>query len=124
MTLNLPKGLSLPSTLQHLLGVHGEELTLISFTKNSVGKFFITRGCIDLSANFISFEIIRDFYSYTLRYFPSQLRRANAYEVNVKSIDRFSHTYFRNCMRERNQRDESIKSLPAVFVSKRQPVYE
>ena len=61
LNLNSPKGLSLPSTLENLLlVVHGEELTLISCTKNSAGKSFITGRGIDVSATFISFEIIRD----------------------------------------------------------------
>ena len=69
LNLNLPEGLGLPSTLQHLLlVVHGEELTLISCMNNSAGKFFITGGGIDVSVTFISFEIIRDLYTYTLRY--------------------------------------------------------
>ena len=33
-----------------VLVVHGDELTLISCTKNSAGKFFITEGGIDVSA--------------------------------------------------------------------------
>ena len=48
--------------------MHGEELTLISCTKNSAGKLFITGGGIDVSVAFISFEIIRDLYTDTLRY--------------------------------------------------------
>ena len=51
-----------------MLVVHGEELTLISCTKNFAGKFFITGGGIDVSVTFISFEITRDLYTYTLRY--------------------------------------------------------
>ena len=71
---NLLKGLSLPSTLQHLmLVVHVEELTLISCMKNSAGKFFITGGGIDVSATFISFEMIRNLYTYTLGYHKNVL---------------------------------------------------
>ena len=66
--LEFTKRLGLPSTLQHLLlVVHGEELTLISCTKNSAGKVFITGGGLDVSVTFISFELIRDLYTYTLR---------------------------------------------------------
>ena len=69
LNLNLPKGLSLPSTLQHLLlAVHGEELTLTSYRKNSVGKFFIRGGGTDVSATSISFETNKDLYTYTLRF--------------------------------------------------------
>ena len=42
--------------------------TLISCTKNLAGEFFIAGGGIDVSVTFISFEIIRDLYTYTLRY--------------------------------------------------------
>ena len=48
------------------------------------------------------------------------LRRANVYEDNAKSINRFSHTYFQNCMRDWNQLDEAIKSSPTVSVFKRE----
>ena len=98
LNLNLPKGLSLPSTLQHLLlVVHGEELTL-SCMKNSAGKFFITGGGT----------------------FHHNLRIANVYEANAESTIRFSHTYFQNCVREWNQLDESIKSSSAASVFKRE----
>ena len=71
--------------------VHGEELTLISCTKNLAGKFFITGGGIDVSVTFISFEITRDLYTYTLRYhrnvlFHHNLRRANVYEANANAL--------------------------------------
>ena len=46
---------------------HGKELTLISFMKNLAGKFFTTRGGLDVFATFISFEMIRGLYTYTLR---------------------------------------------------------
>ena len=54
------------------------------------------------------------------RTFHHNLRRANVYEANAKSTDRFSHTYFQNCMREWNQLDESIKISPTVSVFKRE----
>ena len=38
------------------------------------------------------------------------LRRPSVYEPNVKSTERFSHTYFQNCLSEWNQLDETIKS--------------
>ena len=50
------------------------------------------------------------------------LRRPNAYEPNVISTNRFSHTYFQNCMREWNLLDESIKNSPTISVFKRELV--
>ena len=104
--------------------MHGEELTLISCTQNSAGKFFVTGGGIDVFVTFISFEIIRDLNTYTLRYhrriFHHNFHRANVYEANAKSTNRFSHTYFQNCMREWNQLDESSKGSPAISVFKRE----
>ena len=105
--------------------MHSEELTLISCTKNSAGKFFITGGGIDVSVTFISFEMIRDLlYLYSEipqeRIFHHHLRGANVYEANAKGTNRFSHTYFQNCMREWNQSDESIKSSPTISVFKRE----
>ena len=51
--------------------------------------------------------------TYTLRYHRNVLfiimRRANVYEANAKSTDRFSHTYFQNCTREWNQLDHLLK---------------
>ena len=35
------------------------------------------------------------------------LRRPSVYEPNVKSTERFSHTYFQNCLSEWNQLDET-----------------
>ena len=69
LNLNLPKGLSLPST-PAALAVSGawRGTNTDSCTKNSAGKFFIIGGGIDVSVTFISFEIIRDLYTYTLRY--------------------------------------------------------
>ena len=121
LNLNLPKGLSLSSTLQHwLLVVHGEELTLISCTKNSDGKFFITRDGIYVSVTFITFEITRDLYTYTLRYHRNVLFIIICADLTYTSTNRFSHTYFQNCMREWNQSDESIKSSPTISVFKRE----
>ena len=54
------------------------------------------------------------------RTFHHNVRRADVYEANAKSTNRFSHTYFQNCMREWNQLDESIKSSPTVSVFKRE----
>ena len=109
LKLNLRKGFSLPSTLQHLLlVVHGEELTLISCTKDSA---------------FISFEMFRDLYTYTLRYHRNVLFImicVELNEANAKSTDRFSHTYFQNHTREWNQLDESIKISPIASVLKRE----
>ena len=55
----------------------------------------------------------------TLHY---SLRRPSAYEPNVKSTERFSHTYFRNCLSEWNQLDEAIKNLSTISVLKRELV--
>ena len=46
------------------------------------------------------------------------LRRPNVYEPNVISTNRFSHTYFQNCMREWNLLDETIKNSPTISVFK------
>ena len=54
------------------------------------------------------------------RIFHHNLRRANVYEANAKSINRFSHTYFQNCMGDWNQLDESIKSFLTIYVFKRE----
>ena len=50
------------------------------------------------------------------------LRRPNVYEPNVISTNRFSHTYFQNCMREWNLSDETIKNSPTISVFKRELV--
>ena len=52
------------------------------------------------------------------RNFHHNLRRANVYEANAKSTNRFSHTYFQNCTSQWNQLDKSIKSSPTVSVFK------
>ena len=50
------------------------------------------------------------------------LRRPNVYEPNVISTNRFSHTYFQNCMREWNLLDITIKNSPTISVFKRELV--
>ena len=40
--------------------------------------------------------MIRDPSAYSLKYYC--LRRPSAYEANVKSTERFSHTYFQYCL--------------------------
>ena len=55
----------------------------------------------------------------TLHY---SLRRPSVYEPNVKSTERFSHTYFQNCLSEWNQLDETIKNSPTISVFKRELV--
>ena len=54
------------------------------------------------------------------RTFHHNLRGANVYEANAKNADRFSHTYFQNCMREWNQLDESTESSPTVSAFERE----
>ena len=49
-------------------------------------------------------------------------RRSNVYEPNAISTNRFSHTYFQNCMREWNLLDETIKNSPTLSVFKRKLV--
>ena len=86
-------------------------------------SFIFNLLLFSVSATFISFGMTRDLYLYSEipqeRSFHHNLRRANVYEGNAKSTDRFSHTYFQNCMREWNQLNESIKSSSAVSVFKR-----
>ena len=36
------------------------------------------------------------------------------FESSAKSTDRFSHTYFQNCVREWNQLDQSIRNCPTI----------
>ena len=48
--------------------------------------------------------------------------RPNVYEPNVISTNRFSHTYFQNCMREWNLLDETINNSPTISVFKRELV--
>ena len=60
-----------------------------------------------------------------LLYLYSEIPQERAFHhnfrrINVKNTDRFSHTYFQNCMREWNQLDESIKNSPTVSVFKRE----
>ena len=50
------------------------------------------------------------------------LCRPNVYEPNVTSTNRFSHTYFQNCMREWNLSDVTIKNSPTISMFKRELV--
>ena len=50
------------------------------------------------------------------------LRRPSVYEPNVKSTERFSDTYFQNCLSEWNQLDEAIKKSPTIYVFKKELV--
>ena len=45
-----------------------------------------------------------------VRTFSYKLRRPNVFESSAKSTDRFTHTYFQNCVREWNQLDQSIRN--------------
>ena len=36
------------------------------------------------------------------------------FESSAKSTDRFTHTYFQKCVRERNQLDQSIRNCPTI----------
>ena len=56
----------------------------------------------------------------TLHYSP---RRPSACEPNVKSTERFSHTYFQNCLSEWNQLDETTKNSPTISVFKKELVH-
>ena len=46
----------------------------------------------------------------------------DVYGPNVICTNRFSHTYFQNCMREWNLLDEAIKNSPTISVFKRELV--
>ena len=48
------------------------------------------------------------------RTFSYNLRRPNVFESSVKSTNRFTHTYFQNCVREWNQLDQSIRNCPTI----------
>ena len=52
-----------------------------------------------------------------------KLRRPNIYELNVISTNRFSHTYFQNCIRDWNLLDETIKNSSAISEFKRELVH-
>ena len=46
--------------------------------------------------------------------FSYNLRRPNMFESSAKSTNRFTHTYFQNCVREWNQLDQSIRNCPTI----------
>ena len=48
------------------------------------------------------------------RTFSYNLRRPNVFQSSAKSTDRFTHTYFQNCVREWNQLDQSIRNCPTI----------
>ena len=48
------------------------------------------------------------------RTFSHNLRRPNVFKSSAKSTDRFTHTYFQNCVREWNQLDKSIGNCPTI----------
>ena len=48
------------------------------------------------------------------RTFSYNLRRPNVFESSAKSTDRFTHTYFQNCVGEWNQLDQSIRNCPTI----------
>ena len=48
------------------------------------------------------------------------LPRPDVYEPNVISTNRFSHTYFQNCITEWNLLDETIKNSRTISVFKRE----
>ena len=56
------------------------------------------------------------------RTFSYNLRRPNVFESSAKSTDRFTHTYFQNCVREWNQLDQSIRNCPTIYGFKLQLV--
>ena len=74
--------------------------------------------------HFISFKIIIDFYTSTLRYHRNVLFIIICIELMyIKPMLKApigSLAYFQNCMREWNQLDESIKSSPTASVFKRE----
>ena len=112
-------GLSLPNTLLRLLSVeHGEEQTQTRFTKNLAGKSFIIGDGTDVYVTFINCNVTKDHYTYNeiphQRAFSYKLRIPNVFESSAKSTDRFTHTYFQNCVREWNQLDQSIRNCPMI----------
>ena len=48
------------------------------------------------------------------RTFSYNLRRPNVFEPSAKSTDRFTHTYFQNCVKEWSQLDQSIRNCPTI----------
>ena len=106
--------------------VHGEELTPDKlYEELSWGILLYYRRWYRRLCHFYKLQNNqRHLYLYSEilqeRIFHHSLRRANVYEANAKSTNRFSHTYFQNCMREWNQLDESIKSLRTIPVFKRE----
>ena len=83
--------------------------------KNLVGKFFTTGGGIDACHLYNLRNDQRPFYLFsempqerTLHY---SLRRPSVYEPDVKSTERFSHTYFQNCLSQWNQLDENSPTI-------------
>ena len=105
--------------------MHGKELIQISCTKNLAEKILYYRRWYRRLCHFYKLRNNqRPLYLYSEipqeHTFHHNLRRANIYEANAKSTDRFSHTYFQTCMREWNQLDECIKISPTVSVFKRE----
>ena len=114
-------GLSLPNTLQRLLSVeHGEEQTQARFTKNLAGKSYIIGDGTDVFlCRFYKLQSDqRPLYLYNEipyeRTFSYNLRRPNVFESSAESTDRFTHTYSKNCVREWNQLDQSIRNCPTI----------
>ena len=48
------------------------------------------------------------------RIFSYNSRRSNVFESSAESTDRFTYTYFQNCVREWNQLDQSIRNCPTI----------
>ena len=115
-------GLSLSNTLLRLLSVeHGKEQTQTRFTKKLARKSFIIGDGTDVYVTFINCKVTKDHSLYLYnempheRTFSYKLRRPNVFESSAKRIDKFTHTYFQNCVREWNQVDQSIRNCPTIF---------
>ena len=67
----------------------------------------------------INCEVAKDHYTYVTKYHMNVLSVTNyedqtCFESSAKSTDRFTHTYFQNCVREWNQLDQSIRNCPTI----------
>ena len=57
------------------------------------------------------------------RTFSHNLGRPKVFESSAKSTNRFTHTYFQNCVREWDKVDQSIRNCPTTFAFELQLVH-
>ena len=113
-------GLSLPNTLLRLLSVeHGEEQTQTKIYEELGWEILYYRRWYRRLCHFHKLQSgQRSLYLYNEIphecTFSYKLWGPNVFESSAKRTDRFTHTYFQNCVREWNQLDQSIRNCPTI----------